>query len=340
MDFITQRSTSRGCQSQAQVAGLTATLNCGGCPGDGGNKCIRQLYNGEACAQRVTIGGTGRPCSAGQDVDCEKDETGKLTGEICSGQAHPSVPGKKRCWLPISCTRSYRLATNDYIAKGGSGFQILKRNTTQKNLGISLRAGVKDYLLTMPACSREPDPAKFGVRTPSVVTPEESNLLRIMEQKALLESRSCDPGSSENQCGPGTCSPAAEPGTYRCAGAAAAATADFKALREALAARQKALPNDDASRLQKAGLTNYLACIDEFCPATDSSKCIGLAARQVKACTDYKYTDLARCEALGRVRAALRCLTLPCIVANEDGRQQRIFRDSSGSPAPDEPWPE
>ena len=332
MDFITQRSTSRGCQSQAQVAGLTATLNCGGCPGDGSdgatqpcaqkedcpsgyscvggqctNRCIRQLYNGEACAQRVTIGGTGRPCA--EDVDCEKDETGKLTGEICSGQAHPSIPGKKRCWLPISCTRSYRLATNDYIAKGGSGFQILKRNTTQKNLGISLRAGVKDYLLTMPACSRLPDPAKFGIRTESVITPEQSNRLRVMEAKAL-------------------------------AGDAAGASADFKALRDELAARQKALPNEDSTRLEKAGLTNFLACTDDYCPASDPSKCIGLAARQVKACTDYKYTDVAKCEALGRVRSALRCLTLPCIVATEDGRQQRIFRDSSGSPAPDEPWPE
>jgi 5'-nucleotidase / UDP-sugar diphosphatase len=315
MDFITQRSTNRGCQSQAQVAGLTATLNCGGCPGDGGNTCIRQPYNGAACAQRVTVGGSGRACLA--DKDCERDDKGKLTGEICSGQRHPKPDpkafpaGARRCWLPISCFRSYRLATNDYIAKGGSGFQVLERNTTQKNLGISLRAGTKDYLLTMPTCAQKPDPASFGIRSASLITGDEVTLLRVMEQKAL-------------------------------AGDAAGASADFKTLRDAISKRQLSPTGaDDAEKkLVQSGLANYLACTDDYCPQTDPSKCIGLAAQQVKACTDYRFRDIARCEALGRVRAALRCLTLPCIIAQEDGRQQRIFKDSSGSPAPDEPWPE
>ena len=44
---------------------------------------------------------------------------------------------------------------NDYIAAGGSGFLVLKRNTTKFNTGISLRDALIDYLRLLP--SRCPD---------------------------------------------------------------------------------------------------------------------------------------------------------------------------------------
>jgi hypothetical protein len=47
---------------------------------------------------------------------------------------------------PISAATSYKLATNDYIAKGGSGFRVLKRNTTRFETGVSLRDALIDYL--------------------------------------------------------------------------------------------------------------------------------------------------------------------------------------------------
>ena len=34
---------------------------------------------------------------------------------------------------------TYELATNNYIAHGGSGFEVLERNTTQVDTGISIR---------------------------------------------------------------------------------------------------------------------------------------------------------------------------------------------------------
>jgi len=39
---------------------------------------------------------------------------------------------------------------NDYIAQGGSGFAVLKRNTTKFNTGISLRDALVDYIRTLP----------------------------------------------------------------------------------------------------------------------------------------------------------------------------------------------
>jgi 5'-nucleotidase len=41
--------------------------------------------------------------------------------------------------VPLNPDGTYELATNNYIAHGGSGFDMLERNTTQVDLGISVR---------------------------------------------------------------------------------------------------------------------------------------------------------------------------------------------------------
>jgi 2',3'-cyclic-nucleotide 2'-phosphodiesterase (5'-nucleotidase family) len=46
----------------------------------------------------------------------------------------------------------YRVAVNDYIAAGGSGFTVLKRNTSKQNTGISLRAGLQNYIRSLTPC--------------------------------------------------------------------------------------------------------------------------------------------------------------------------------------------
>ena len=81
LDYITSRSSERGCSAQAQVSGIQFVMNCG---------------VGEA--QEVLING-----------------------------------------VPLDLDGTYELATNDYIANGGSGFDMLERNTTQTDLGISIR---------------------------------------------------------------------------------------------------------------------------------------------------------------------------------------------------------
>ena len=87
LDYVSFRSTERGCQSQAQVAGIEFTMDCN--PIDPGAKDI--LING----------------------------------------------------IPLDMNGTYELATNNYIANGGSGFEVLERNTTQFDTGISIRDVVK-----------------------------------------------------------------------------------------------------------------------------------------------------------------------------------------------------
>jgi hypothetical protein len=47
---------------------------------------------------------------------------------------------------PLDCFASYKIAVNDFISVGGSGFVVLKRNTTRFNTGISLRSALADYI--------------------------------------------------------------------------------------------------------------------------------------------------------------------------------------------------
>jgi 5'-nucleotidase / UDP-sugar diphosphatase len=51
---------------------------------------------------------------------------------------------------PIEPHLFYELATNNYMAWGGSGFEMLKINTTKEDTGISLRDAVVSYLLDHP----------------------------------------------------------------------------------------------------------------------------------------------------------------------------------------------
>ncbi|MGZ6950314.1 MAG: 5'-nucleotidase C-terminal domain-containing protein, partial [Ilumatobacteraceae bacterium] len=60
---------------------------------------------------------------------------------------------------PLDRFGEYRVAVNDYIAQGGSGFSVLKRNTTKFNTGISLRDALVDFIRTLPGHC---DPAAFS----------------------------------------------------------------------------------------------------------------------------------------------------------------------------------
>ncbi len=93
-------------------------------------------------------------------------------GACCPGQcfqSNPKQPGI--CQLPVAAGAStgtsstqgagigggtlenvYQLATNNYIAKGGSGYRVLQRNTTQLNTGILQRDSLIDYMRQGHAC--------------------------------------------------------------------------------------------------------------------------------------------------------------------------------------------
>ncbi len=117
LNFVARRSAARGCRTQAQVSGIFFDMICGGdCP-NGDTACAKNIYVGEDCR--------------GGDPD------GPIDPNLCP---------------PLEPTGLYRVAVNDYIANGGSGFEVLKRNTSKQDTGVSLRDALIDFLRKQKAC--------------------------------------------------------------------------------------------------------------------------------------------------------------------------------------------
>jgi 5'-nucleotidase len=74
-----------------------------------------------------------------------------MMGELCDRR--PNLAEENwRCLLPLVEDASYELATNNYIAAGGSGFRVLQRNTTQIDTLLPQRDVLTDYIRNGPAC--------------------------------------------------------------------------------------------------------------------------------------------------------------------------------------------
>jgi len=127
LDFVARKSGERGCRTQAQVAGLTFDMVCSGdCP----DPDPSDDFTPSACAKNIYLGDNCR----------DGDPSGPINPDACP----PLVP-----------TGLYKVAVNDYIAKGGSGFDALKRNTSKQFTTISLRDALIDYLRQQGICSEE-----------------------------------------------------------------------------------------------------------------------------------------------------------------------------------------
>jgi 5'-nucleotidase / UDP-sugar diphosphatase len=141
LDFVARKSSERGCRSQAQVAGIWFDMVCrGSCPDSNPNDDITPT----ACAKNVYLG-----------EDCRN---GNAAGPINPLKCRPVVP-----------TGLYRVAVNDYIARGGSGFDALKRNTSKQDTGVSLRDALQVFLRGQTKCpanildETDPEPQKRPV---------------------------------------------------------------------------------------------------------------------------------------------------------------------------------
>jgi 5'-nucleotidase len=135
LDFVARKSASRGCRTQAQVAGIFWDMVCDGdCP-DGRS----------ACAKNIVI---GDDCRLGGDPDADID------------------PNK--C-PPLEPTGLYRVAVNDYIAAGGSGFDVLERNTSKEDTGVSLRDALIDFLRTQGSCCQTAEGGSCMLSTADLV---------------------------------------------------------------------------------------------------------------------------------------------------------------------------
>lgn len=139
-DFITERSTGRGCVSQAQVSGARFTMDCA-----------------QAQLNQLRI-----PCDQNGDAsECPND--GRTGGRLPWQCLTDATSGGGRCWSspatnltingqPVQLNESYRIAVNDYIARGGSGFLVLKRNTTRIESGIPLRDSLIGFMQNFCTC--------------------------------------------------------------------------------------------------------------------------------------------------------------------------------------------
>jgi 2',3'-cyclic-nucleotide 2'-phosphodiesterase (5'-nucleotidase family) len=140
LDYVAIRSSQRGCRTQAQVAGIAFDMVCSGPNG--------------AYAKNIAIGDN---CRLGGDPSAEIDFS--------------------KC-AKLEPSSLYRVAVNDYIAAGGSGFDVLRRNTSKQDTGISLRDSLRVYLNTQtcPAgtscrarCDAQLDDAVTNVDVPTVL---------------------------------------------------------------------------------------------------------------------------------------------------------------------------
>ncbi len=141
--FIGHRSCSQasdcgvGFSGDCHPAGLAQVCGCNQDSDCGGPTCTQE---GSACVN-YNVAGT-----------CEKNRSGQLQCTIpgiCdvppptgSSGADAGVPQSSfggTCSDPIARENLYQLATSDYLAAGGSGYQVLKRNTTQQNTQIQQR---------------------------------------------------------------------------------------------------------------------------------------------------------------------------------------------------------
>ncbi|MGE0867219.1 MAG: bifunctional UDP-sugar hydrolase/5'-nucleotidase [Kofleriaceae bacterium] len=135
LDFVARKSASRGCRTQAQVAGIAFDMVChGACPGldpltgEPATACAKNIHIGDSCRH---LDGNGNPIP-----DSEIDST--------------------RC-AKLEASSLYRVAVNDYIAAGGSGFEVLKRNSSKQDTGISLRDGLRVFLNRTNPCTDQID---------------------------------------------------------------------------------------------------------------------------------------------------------------------------------------
>lgn len=142
LDFISERSAERGCGSQAQVSGVRFTMDCA-----------------QAQLNRLRT-----PCDPNGDAsECGGADDNRTGRAPWTCVADPSITTGGRCWAhsgtnisingaPLNLDETYRVAVNDYIARGGSGFLVLKRNTTRVETGIPLRDSLIGYMTNFCNC--------------------------------------------------------------------------------------------------------------------------------------------------------------------------------------------
>jgi len=137
LDFVAERSSERGCVSQAQISGARFTMDCAQVQLNDLRIPCDTANEGKDCPQTGREGHAPWQCL--QDQDGSRCYARPATDVVINGN-------------PLNPNGMYRVAVNDYIAKGGSGFSVLKRNTTRQETGISLRDSLIGYMQGFCTC--------------------------------------------------------------------------------------------------------------------------------------------------------------------------------------------
>ncbi len=176
-DYVAIRSSGRGCISQVQIAGARLVINCNevlpfdisqGNPGHATNIYIGALNPEVHCSNDADC-----PHPAGEPPNPNQCDTGlcigdtqpcSSSGQCCSQSCVNKVcalstasPKPFLCLQPVDPLASYSLATSNYLAAGGSGFFVLKNNTTQLNTGVQQRDALIDYVRGGLPCGSNSD---------------------------------------------------------------------------------------------------------------------------------------------------------------------------------------
>lgn len=150
-----QCSTSGSCASSCEKGYHTCITPC---LEDGFRKCV--LDHSEALEDLATLEEClpfgSRDYQFGKMWECFKDKFPRAQEIWLTDCPDPLlVEDINECARrPLVDDQIYEVATNDYVAAGGSGFYMLKSNNTQVNTGLPLREAVLEVILRSEECLR------------------------------------------------------------------------------------------------------------------------------------------------------------------------------------------
>jgi 5'-nucleotidase/UDP-sugar diphosphatase len=91
-------------------------------------------------------------------ITIDADKNGAISGVTINGSA-------------IDPNKTYKIATNDYLANGGDGYTVLQRSTDTLNTSMLLSDIVVDYAKTLPQPVSPALDGRITVTGPGVTLP-------------------------------------------------------------------------------------------------------------------------------------------------------------------------
>ena len=219
---------------------------------------------------------------------------------------------------PIVDNHFYTMATNNYMAQGGSGFRVLRFNNTQQDTGISIRDAVNDAMQAQPSCFDRCQADGLGFDDCPLLT-------TCVQDIGEFFTGFC--------AGFETFSPA-----EHCLESSAPACLEESDISDFELCRQYADPiclelyfsadRDDCFAAAEAD------CLDQS-PVSPREACAEQAGADSCMLLD-RVSPMEECAANAGLDAESSCVTMPCLDAESDGRIQRILPSNDFVPTDDD----